>query len=262
MALFVNADDYGKNSSVNKAVCEAFENKYITSTTLMMNMPGVDEAYELAVKNGYADRVGIHLNITEGIPITNGIKNNPLICSPDGSFNAAFYHNTKYRLYMDRQSIDQIRDEIDAQISRFLEMGFKKLHIDSHHHVHTNYPVFCAIKELKVKYDYDYIRLSRNLYRKGNFLNTVYKFFYNYGVRRLAKESVDYFGSYEDLVAYLVADNVKVDKYSGDAIKAMEKLVSEKDIEIMVHPFYNKGGILMDTDLPMQEERYLAIGKD
>jgi chitin disaccharide deacetylase len=40
----INADDFGLNSSVNKAIIEAFDNNYINSTTLMANMPGFDEA--------------------------------------------------------------------------------------------------------------------------------------------------------------------------------------------------------------------------
>ena len=155
MALFVNADDYGKSKEINRAVCEAFEKGYITTTTLMANMPEAKEAYMLAKEKGFDDKVGVHLNITEGMPLTGGIRNNPLICSQDGSFNAAFYHNTKYRLYMDRQSVDQIKDELDAQIAFFLDLGFKSLHIDSHHHVHTNYPVYCAIKELSSKYHFE-----------------------------------------------------------------------------------------------------------
>ena len=99
----------------------------------MANMPGASAAYDLAKQNGFADKVGVHLNITEGMPLTEAIRSNPLVCAPDGSFNAAFYNNTKYRLYMDKLAIDQIRDELDAQISLFLDLGFSTLHIDSHH---------------------------------------------------------------------------------------------------------------------------------
>jgi hypothetical protein len=244
MALTVNADDFGKNESINKAICEAFEKGYISTTTLMANMPAVEDAYRLAEEKGFIDRVGIHLNITEGMPLTKGIRNNPLICASDGSFNAAFYHNTKYRLYMDRQSIDRIRDEFDAQISRFLELGFKTLHIDSHHHVHTNYPVYCALKELSGKYDFEYIRLSRNLYRGGSLFNNVYKLIYNRSVRKLCAQTSDRFGSYKDLKNYT----------SNNSLNDKEL------VEIMVHPMYDEGGRLVDTDIPMNEEGFDIMG--
>ena len=259
MALFVNADDFGKNSEINRAICEAFGKGYITSTTLMANMPGAQEAYELAGQYGFRDRVGVHLNITEGMPLTAGIRNNPLICARDGSFNAAFYHNTKYRLYMDRQSIDQIKDELDAQISFFLKLGFTTLHIDSHHHVHTNYPVFRALKELSGKYSYSYIRLSRNLYRGGSPFNSIYKLLYNPGVRRLADSCSGYFGSYRDVMTYFSLDPCSPEDRNKEATDAMKRLCGKNDVEIMVHPMYGADGELMDTDIPMKEQRCLDI---
>ena len=259
MALFVNADDFGKSTEINRAICEAFDKGYVTSTTLMANMPGAHEAFGLAKEHGFTDKVGVHLNITEGMPLTGGIRNNPLICAQDGSFNAAFYHNTKYRLYMDRQSIDQIRDELDAQISLFLEMGFKTLHVDSHHHVHTNYPVYRAIKELASKYPYGYIRLSRNLYRGGSLYNNIYKSLYNAGVRRLADKSTAYFGSYRDIMTYFSLDPDSIADRKREAPDDMKKLIRDKDVEIMVHPMYGEDGELMDTDIPMREQRCLDI---
>ncbi len=257
MALIVNADDFGKDHDINRAICEAFANGYITSTTLMANMPGAHEAYELASDNGFLGKVGIHLNITEGMPLTGGIRNNPLICASDGSFNQAFYHNTKYRLYMDEQSVGQIRDELDAQIGLFLELGFKKLHVDSHHHVHTNYPVYRALKQLSRKYDFEYIRLSRNLYKGGSLFNSIYKFFYNSSVRRLAADTSDRFGSYKDYLCFFGLDPMR----EGDRAKAMpaamEQLVKDSKVEIMVHPMYDENGVLVDTDIPLEEEQAL-----
>ncbi|MCR5508358.1 MAG: ChbG/HpnK family deacetylase [Lachnospiraceae bacterium] len=256
MPLKVNADDFGKDEAVNRAICEAFANGYIDTTTLMVNMPGADEAYKLASVNGFTGRVGIHLNLTEGMPLTTAIRNNPLICAPDGSFNAAFYHNTKYRLYMDDQSVDMIREELDAQIALFLDMGFKNLHIDSHHHVHTNYPVYRAIKQLKSRYDYAYIRLSRNLYRGGSPFNAAYKVMLNSALKHLAPTS-RYFGSYRDLLEYFSIDPGRPGARAGEMPPAMKRLISGSEVEIMVHPLYNAAGVLVDTDIPMNEEQRL-----
>lgn len=260
MPIIVNADDFGKNDSVNRAICEAFEKGYITSTTLMANMEGAQKAYELARERGIIDRVGVHLNLTEGMPLTSRIRDNQLICGPDGCFNAAFYHNTKYRLYMDRQSIDMIRDELDAQISLFLDLGFKTLHIDSHHHVHTNYPVYLAIKELKDKYDFDYIRLSRNLYRGGSVTNNIYKHFYNKAVKKLAAHTSDLFGSYRDMMEYMHLDPFKTSDRAKMPDDGLTALLKDSLMEVMVHPMYDEGGILVDTTIPMDEERFDIIG--
>ena len=68
--LIINADDFGLNTSVNHAIIESFEKGLINSTTLMANMPGFEEAIELAHKNNIIDKIGIHLCLTEGEPIT------------------------------------------------------------------------------------------------------------------------------------------------------------------------------------------------
>ena len=239
MSILINGDDFGKTEEINRAVCEAFEQGYIGHTTVMVNMPKAEEAFELSVKKGFTDRVGLHLNLTEGFPLSSDIRTNPLICSADGSYNAAFYHNTKYRLYMDSLSISQIEKELEAQIVRFLELGFKELHIDSHHHVHTDYPVFLALKSLGKKYRFSYVRLSRNLYRGGNILNRAYKSLYNRAVKKLCAVSGDLFGSYDDLMNYTDGDPERI-----------ESLGLDKKVEIMVHPVYLQG-VLMDTDRPM-----------
>ena len=245
MAVLINADDFGKDREINLAIAEAFEKGYVTHTTLMANMPRATEAAELAKKKGFAGQVGLHLNLTEGMPLSQPIRQNPLICSADGSFNQAFYHNTKYRLYMDSLTIEQITEEFRAQLTRYLELGFFKLHIDSHHHVHTNLPVYQALKVLGREYRFSYIRLSRNLYRGGNVLNRAYKLWYNRSVKKLCKQTSELFGGYADLVGY-----------TGGDPKVCRALFEEKEVEIMVHPMYREG-VLTDTEVPMEEELLL-----
>ncbi len=241
MPVIVNADDFGKSEEVNRAICEAFEKCYINHTTLMVNMPFAGEAIRLAEEKGFSDRVGLHLNLTEGFPISSGIRNNPLICKTDGSFNAAFCHNIKYRLYMDSLSISQIEEEFSAQLQSFLGSGFKTLHIDSHHHVHTDWPVFLALKRLSEKYRFSYIRPSRNLYHGGKPLYNVYKKLYNKNVKKLCSSSSALFGSLSDLSAYTEGSE-----------RRLKELLDVGDIEIMAHPMYTEG-LLTDDGVPMSE---------
>ena len=257
MSVSVNADDFGMSIEINDAIIEAFLKKYIDTTTLMANMPAAEDAYAKAKKHGLLDKVGIHLNITAGVPLTEGIRNNPLICDSKGEFNAAFYHNTKYRLYMDELTISEIRAEFDAQLKRFLDLGFFCMHVDSHHHVHTNIPVFKAIKQLSDKYDYDYIRLSRNLYHGGSFVNSVYKYFYNASVKKSSRTSADVFGSYRDYMTFFGLDPYSEADRSLAMNEDMKKYLCVKNVEIMVHPMFNEEGVLVDTDIPMSEERAL-----
>ena len=54
----------------------------------MVNMPYADEAVARAKNAGYGDKVGLHLNLTEGEPLTDSIKKYKSICDEFGSFTA------------------------------------------------------------------------------------------------------------------------------------------------------------------------------
>ena len=78
MGIVRNADDFGKSTEINNAILTCFKDGLIDRTTIMVNMPGADEAAELAREEGFFDKVGLHLNLTEGEPLTDEIKQNPL----------------------------------------------------------------------------------------------------------------------------------------------------------------------------------------
>lgn len=239
MSIIRNADDFGKSADVNNAIMTCLRDGLIDRTTLMVNMPYADEAVELAGKEGFGDRIGIHLNLTEGMPLTEGIRKNPLFCGPDGRFHALFCQSTKYRLYMDNLSRKEIYQELSAQLKKYADYGLTLFHVDSHHHVHTNYPIFLAVKSLSREYDFASIRLSRNLFHGGNPVMKLYKDIYNGKVKKLCRTTTDLFGSFNDFAAY-------------DNDEGLSDLVSKKSVEIMLHPMY-KNGVLMDTDTPMAE---------
>ena len=64
--FIVNGDDFGYSTSINHATIEAFNHDKINSATIMANMPGFEEAVELAHANKVADKIGAHLVLTEG----------------------------------------------------------------------------------------------------------------------------------------------------------------------------------------------------
>lgn len=250
MSLIVNADDFGKSEEVNRAIVECFEKGYINRTTVMVNMPFAKQAFVLAKEHGFADKVGLHINLTEGKPLTEGIKLNEDFCS-DGVFTAAFYKSTMKRLRMDNDSIRDITSEIRAQIEEYKQLGFTLNHLDSHHHVHTNYPVYKALRSLSKDYDFSSIRLSRNLYEGGSRLNRIYKNIFNRSIKKICGNTTDYFGSFIDAAQYFASEGNT--PKGDDATAKFSSFCSKYDLEIMVHPMY-KNGELMDTDIPFTKE--------
>lgn len=236
MPLVINADDFGKSEEVNRAILEAFDKKFIMRTTLMVNMPYADEAVRLARERGLSDRIGIHLNLTEGRPLTEAIRANPFFCDKEGNFHALFHSGMKSRLYMGRRESRQVYEELKAQLEKYRAYGLTLWHVDSHHHVHTDYPVYRVLKRLSRDYSFASVRISRNLYSGGNMLMRLYKKMYNRAVKKLCGKTTDFFGSYKDYADY------------GETLPPKSRL------EIMVHPMYDDG-VLVDTDIPMKEEK-------
>lgn len=68
--VIINADDFGLSPAVNRGIIEAYRMGGITSTSMMVNMPGFDEAVYLAkLLPGLG--VGLHFNLTYGYPVSD-----------------------------------------------------------------------------------------------------------------------------------------------------------------------------------------------
>ena len=100
MAIIVNADDFGMSRSVNAAITEAFKKGLIDRTTLMANMPFAAEAMEIARREGFDGKVGIHLNLTSGKPLTEDVASDRVMCDDSGEFTADFARNFKTRFFL------------------------------------------------------------------------------------------------------------------------------------------------------------------
>ncbi len=250
MPLVINADDFGRTEEINQAICECFQLDYIDRTTLMVNMPFADMAVETARNNGFIDKVGLHLNLTAGSPLTEAIRSNPLFCDAEGNFHAGFHKSLKTRLFMSRTDMEQIGEELEAQIGKYLQYGCMLRHVDSHHHVHTDLPVLKALKPLLQTYEMRSIRIGRNLFRGGSLFNRGYKRFYNAQLKKTGLEQTDYFGSMQDLRTYV--------RTCGAAGKLF---VKQYQTEIMTHPMYDEDGMLVDTSEPMTDTWCMEFGR-
>jgi len=159
MRYIINADDYGLHESCSKAIAEAFSTYLITDTTACANGDYYDDAIELAKINGFADRIGIHFNITTGIPLTDKIRKVRLFCDSEGMF---FRDQNRYA-HLNRDEKDALYSELMAQYSRLVESGIHVTHADSHHHIHTA-PAYLSIffqvfRECKI----NKVRILRNI---------------------------------------------------------------------------------------------------
>lgn len=144
--LIVNADDFGLTAGVSRGILEAHHRGIVTSTTLIANLP-VDAPLLDALKAS-ALGVGLHLNLTLGIPIAPA-EEIPSLLDADGKF---FRDPLRQAA---QAKPEEVELELRAQSATFIRLrGRKPTHLDSHHHVGRHLPirevVFALAEELGV----------------------------------------------------------------------------------------------------------------
>ncbi len=127
MKLIINADDFGLTTGTNSAIVEAMKNGMVTSTTLMVNQSGTDEAVELINKYSL-ENIGLHVNITSGKAVSNP-NDIPDLVDQDGMFLG------RAHLIDAADSIPSCQVYLEAmnQYNAAISKGVKLVHVDSHH---------------------------------------------------------------------------------------------------------------------------------
>ena len=168
----INADDFGLSVEVNQAIARCFREGLINRTTIMVNMPYAEAAAEIAREQGFADSVGLHINLAEGPALTRACQKNRMLCDEQGFFKGTFHLKLVNRFFVDGACSKAIAAEVEAQIQKYIEMGFTLMHADSHRYIHTYYSVAKVVHPLLVQYGFRSMRISRNL--PGNDLSPLF----------------------------------------------------------------------------------------
>ncbi|EEL48503.1 hypothetical protein bcere0022_42440 [Bacillus cereus Rock3-44] len=217
--LIVNADDFGLTEGTNYGIIEGHVNGIVNSTTMMMNMPGVEHAVRLA-KEHKTLGVGVHLVLTAGKPL---LSDAPSLISADG-----FFHKQSV-VREGNINPEEVEREWTAQIEKFLSYGLTPTHLDSHHHVHSLPILHDVLERLATKYDVP-IRRCEQERAVRPFSDVFYSDFYSDGVQE------DYFVTLKERVgagktvevmahpAYIDPELVKRSSYVMDRVKELRIL--------------------------------------
>ncbi len=153
--VIINADDFGLIQGVNEGIVEAHQEGILTSATLMANMPGFDQAVEMAGANPELG-VGVHLNILRGQPLSPAQKVGSLL-SRELRFIPSV-SNLLYRMVLKRVSFDEVEREFRAQVEKVQGAGIDPSHIDSEKHIHLIRPLFRIVIKLAKEYKINKVR--------------------------------------------------------------------------------------------------------
>lgn len=158
MQILLNADDFGKSHDVNSAICRCFDDGIIQRTTIMATERLFDEAVILSREHNFFDKVGLHLNLDDGVPLSNEMRNNTHFCE-DGHYKDRIFLNSKYRYFLSRNDRHCVKREIEAQMTKYLEAGFTLRHFDSHHFVHNNLSIIFIVSKIGKRLGFQSTRL-------------------------------------------------------------------------------------------------------
>jgi hypothetical protein len=145
--LIVNADDYGRTPGISRGILEAHRAGIVTSTSVMINQPGIEAQLEEALARPGLG-VGQHLVFTAGRPVLPAARVPGLVDA-----GGAFLDQHSVWARAERIPPDQLQAELAAQIERFRTLaGCLPDHLDCHHFVHLYPPFFQAYTDLAAGY--------------------------------------------------------------------------------------------------------------
>lgn len=130
-----NADDFGLNKIVNRAVLDEYIKGNIDTMSLMVTTKGFNDAVKMAHRNELEP--ALHLSLT----------------TPTRSYRMFLleYFTSEWNRY-------RIYDEFDNQIKEFKATGLPLDRIDSHHGVHFLPAVWTVLMALMEKHNITYVR--------------------------------------------------------------------------------------------------------
>ena len=226
----INADDFGKDENASLAIVESFRRGFITQTTLMVNMPWADKAVELARKEGFSEKVGLHLNLTEGKPLTAAMSSCDVFCDASGLYKGRLPSAKELKAKSAAKALEQ---EIVAQVERFLSFGLSFLHCDGHNHVQARHRVAKVLMPVLRHYGFRSIRRPINAYANPflpHLRSRLEEFvFKTYAKRNSLDVSSSVFGGWS-----APTERIACSRRPGC-------------LEVMVHPRYDADGRLVDV---------------
>jgi predicted glycoside hydrolase/deacetylase ChbG (UPF0249 family) len=227
----INADDFGMSASVNEAILVAFNSGWINSASLMANLSGFDEACGLLESEAVKGRIGVHLNLSEGRPLTQRMAECKRFCDQDGMFRFRSASVRDAALHLAPLERAAVQEELDAQIQACMARGLRPTHLDSHLHQHNEWAIGTIVLRLAQKNGIPAIRIMRNC-KRLNPPKRIYTAMYNARLQRSALARSRYFGAANEMRTIL------------------ERC---REVEIMVHPQLRNGLVVDEGDVPLGE---------
>ena len=160
MKIIINCDDLGASVRVNNCIFELMEDRRVTSATMMMNGPAVEDAARQIGKYPGCS-FGVHLNLTEFAPLTSHPGLRPLL-NAKGEF-AGVGRRSPRNIPLNAAIREGVYAEWCAQMERARALGVPVSHLDSHHHVHTRFSLLPVLKRVQQEFGIGKVRIRKSV---------------------------------------------------------------------------------------------------
>lgn len=157
--LIVNADDFGRSTSINEAVERAHGQGILTSASLMVGGEAFDDAVDRARRLPDLG-VGLHLTLACGRAVTDP-RRIPGLADRTGRFRGSPV-TAGFRYWAQPGLRVQLREEIAAQFDRFRATGLGLDHVNGHLHFHVHPVVLDLLLENAPAWGLRRMRLPRD----------------------------------------------------------------------------------------------------
>ena len=174
-AVIVNADDLGHDSATNAGIFWAFEQGLISSASLMANMPGFEEASKEIKARELVNRIGVHLNLIEGRPLTKSILSCDRFCTPDGMFHGKLRNKW---FQMTSLEVDAVWEELTGQVGACRRLLGEPMHMNSHCHFHYSWSIGRLVAKLAKSEKIMAVRININ-FRNSRVSRRLIRYAYN-----------------------------------------------------------------------------------
>ena len=132
--VIVNADDYGLSPGVSAGILEAVAVGVVTSVSVIVTTPDLDEQLRWLATAPRRPSVGLHLDLTAGVPLA-GPRAVPTLVGRRERFHRLPRLVT--HALAGAIAAGDVEREMTCQLERLQRHGLTVSHIDSHRHVHA-----------------------------------------------------------------------------------------------------------------------------
>ena len=151
--FILNADNFGMTPDYNRAVLNGYNNGFLKSASIVANGEAFDTAINEILPECQHLSVGLHINLTEGFPVSQA----KLLVDNTGEFNTSF--NKLKKLVKRTTYLKEIEQEMRAQLEKVLAHT-KIYHIDSVDNIHCIPEIFERVCSLAEEFKIPYVRTT------------------------------------------------------------------------------------------------------